>query len=67
MIEPDFVDEERIPLLERDENIEDDSIYEDSQTETSFNDDDVIQQEANEIELRRRERHLRHSTQRSMP
>ena len=41
MIEPDFVDEERIPLLERDENIEDDSIYEDSQAETSFNDDDV--------------------------
>ena len=41
MIEPDFIDEERIPLLERDENIEDDSIYEDSQAETSFNDDDV--------------------------
>ena len=41
MIEPDFVDEEHIPLLERDKNIEDDSIYEDSQAETSFNDDDV--------------------------
>ena len=26
MIEPEFVDEERIPLLERDENI-DDSVY----------------------------------------
>ena len=35
MIEPEFVDEERIPLLERDENI--DSIYEDTQQETSFN------------------------------
>ena len=57
MIEPEFVDEERIPLLERDENI-DDSVYEDSQTETSFNHDDVIQQEAKEIELRRRERNL---------
>ena len=58
MIEPEFVDEERIPLLERDENI-DDSIYDhlaaqqeqDSQTETSFNHDDVIQQEANEKNL----------------
>ena len=57
MIEPEFVDEGRIPLLERDENI-DDSVYEDSQTKTSFNHDDVIQQEANEIELRRRERNL---------
>ena len=37
MIEPEFVDEERIPLLERDENIEDDSVYEDTQQETSFN------------------------------
>ena len=35
-MEPEFTDEERIPLLERDENNEDDSIYEDSQTETSF-------------------------------
>ena len=57
MIEPEFVDEERIPLLEREENI-DDSVYEDSQTKTSFNHDDVIQQEANEIELHRRERNL---------
>ena len=37
MIEPEFVDEERIPLLERDEDIEDDSVYEDTQQETSFN------------------------------
>ena len=50
MIEPDFVDEERIPLLERDENIEDDSIYEDSQAETSFNDDDV-QEENQKLDI----------------
>ena len=37
MIEPEFVDEERIPLLERDEDIEDDSVYKDTQQETSFN------------------------------
>ena len=37
MIEPEFVDEERIPLLERDENIEEDRGYEDTQQETSFN------------------------------
>ena len=35
-MEPEFVDEERIPLLERDEDIEDDSVYEDTQQETSF-------------------------------
>ena len=57
MFELEFVDDENIPLLHRDDDI-DDSVYEDSQAETSFNDDDVIQQEANEIELRRRERNL---------
>ena len=56
MIKPDFVDDENIPLLHRDDDI-DDSVYE-AQAETSFNNDDVIQQEANEIELRRRERNL---------
>ena len=50
MIEPDFIDEEHIPLLERDENIEDDSIYEDSQAETSFNDDDV-QEENQKLDI----------------
>ena len=50
MIEPDFVDEERIPLLERDENIEDDSIYEDSQAETSFNNDDDVQEETQKLD-----------------
>ena len=57
MIEPDFVDDENIPLLNENDDV-DDSVYEDSQAETSFNNDDVIQQEANEIELRRRERNL---------
>ena len=57
MIKPDFVDDENIPLLNENDDV-DDSIYEDSQAETSFNNDDVIQQEANEIELRRRERNL---------
>ena len=52
MFEPDFVDEERVPLIDQYEN-NDDSVYEDSQTETSFSD---IQQEATEAELRLRER-----------
>ena len=42
MFEPEFVDDEIIPLLHRDDDI-DDSVYEDSQAETSFNNDDVIQ------------------------
>ena len=57
-MEPEFIDEERIPLLERDENIGDDSIYEDSQAETSFFQEDIIQQEATEAELRLRERSI---------
>ena len=39
MIEPEFIDEERVPLIDRYED-NDDSVYEDSQAETSFNDDD---------------------------
>ena len=62
MFEPEFVDDENIPLLHRDDDIEEDNIedsrYEDAQQETSFNDDDVIQQEANKIELHRREINL---------
>ena len=54
MFEPDFIDEERAPLIDRYEN-NDDSVYEDSQAETSFSD---MQQEATEAELRSRERHL---------
>ena len=56
MIEPDFVDDGNIPLLERDENIEDDSVYEDSQAETSFNDDDVQETQKLNIELNALER-----------
>ena len=49
MIEPEFVDDENIPLLERDEN--NDSVYEDTQTEeTSFSHDDVIQQDIEKID-----------------
>ena len=39
-MEPEFIDEERVPLIDRYED-NDDSVYEDSQAETSFNDDDV--------------------------
>ena len=53
MFEPEFIDEERVPLI--DEYNEDDSVYEDSQMETSFSN---IQQEATEAELRSRERNL---------
>ena len=53
-MEPEFLDEERVPLIDRYEN-NDDSVYEDSQAETSFSD---IQQEATEAELRSRERNL---------
>ena len=54
---PEFVDEERIPLLERDENIEDDSIYEDSQAETSFSqEEDEQQQQKLDVEINALER-----------
>ena len=45
MFDPEFIDEERVPLIDQYEN-NDDSIYEDSQAETSFSQDDIIQQEA---------------------
>ena len=54
MFEPEFVDDENIPLLHRDDDI-DDSVYEDSQAETSFNNDDVIQQEL-DVEINALER-----------
>ena len=62
MIEPDFVDEERIPLLnENDDRLAalqehvDDSIYEDSQVETSFTQEDEQQQEL-DVEINALER-----------
>ena len=57
MLDPEFIDEERVPLIDQYEN-NDDSIYEDSQAETSFSQDDIIQQEATKAELRLRERNL---------
>ena len=57
MFEPEFIDEERIPLLERDENIEDDSIYLDSQAETSFSqEEDEQQQQELDVEINALER-----------
>ena len=49
-MEPEFIDEERIPLLERDEN-NDDSIYEDSQAETSFFQEDEQRQQELDVEI----------------
>ena len=53
-MEDEFIDEERIPLLERDEN-NDDSVYEDSQAETSFFQEDEQQQEL-DVEINALER-----------
>ena len=49
MIEPDFVDEENIPLLNENDD-RDDSIYEDSQAETSFNNDRDVQEETQKLD-----------------
>ena len=43
MIEPDFVDDENIPLLNENDEV-DDSVYED-QAETSFTQEDEQQQQ----------------------
>ena len=50
MIKPDFVDEERIPLLNENDD-RDDNIYEDSpQAETSFNNDRDVQEETQKLD-----------------
>ena len=49
MFEPEFIDEERVPLINQYEN-NDDSIYEDSQAETSFNNDDDVQEETQKLD-----------------
>ena len=49
MIKPDFVDEEHIPLLNENDD-RDDSIYEDSQAETSFNNDRDVQEETQKLD-----------------
>ena len=54
-MEPEFIDDERIPLLERDEN-NDDSVYEDSQAETSFSQEDEQRQQELDVEINALER-----------
>ena len=61
MIEPDFIGEEQIPLIQREDNYENDAYDDDIANETSFTeplDDDIIQNEATQAELRLREKHL---------
>ena len=55
MIEPDFVDDENIPLLNENDD-RDDSIYEDSQAETSFTQEDGQQQQELDVEINALER-----------
>ena len=59
MMEPDFIDEEQIPLLQREDNY-DDGYDNNIANETSFieHDDTIIQNEATQAELRLREKHL---------
>ena len=47
MFEPEFIDEENIPLLNENDDV-DDSIYEDSHAETSFNHD--VQEETQKLD-----------------
>ena len=54
MFEPEFIDEERVPLINQYEN-NDDSVYEDSQVETSFTQEDEQQQEL-DVEINALER-----------
>ena len=54
MFEPEFIDEERVPLINQYEN-NDDSVYEDSQVETSFTQEDEQQQEP-DVEINALER-----------
>ena len=44
MFETEFIDEERVPLIDQYEN-NDDSVYEDSQAKTSFSQEDEQQQQ----------------------
>ena len=55
MIEPDFVDDENIPLLNENDDV-DDSVYEDSQAETSFTQEDEQQQQELDVEINALER-----------
>ena len=49
MFESEFIDEENIQLLNENDDV-DDSIYEDSQAETSFNHDDDVQEETQKLD-----------------
>ena len=55
MFEPEFIDEERVPLINQYEN-NDDSVYEDSQVETSFTQEDEQQQQELDVEINALER-----------
>ena len=55
MFEPEFIDEERVPLINQYEN-NDDSVYEDSQAETSFTQEDEQQQQELDVEINALER-----------
>ena len=54
-MEPEFIDEERVPLINQYEN-NDDSVYEDSQVETSFTQEDEQQQQELDVEINALER-----------
>ena len=49
MFEPEFIDDERVPLINQYEN-NDDSVYEDSQAETSFTQEDDVQEETQKLD-----------------
>ena len=55
MFESEFIDEERVPLINQYEN-NDDSVYEDSQVETSFTQEDEQQQQELDVEINALER-----------
>ena len=55
MFEPEFINEENIPLLNENDDV-DDSIYEDSQVETSFTQEDEQQQQELDVEINALER-----------
>ena len=54
-MEPEFIDEERVPLIDRYED-NDDSVYEDLQAETSFTQEDEQQQQDLDVEINSLER-----------
>ena len=63
MIAPDFIDEEQMPLFQREDNYENDAYDDYIEHETSFTepqhiDDDIIQHEATQAEFRLREKNF---------